>query len=276
MVLDNVDDETVFSSAGCAIHAGDSTPRQIFHNLQRFLPQASHGSILVTSRNRVAARDITNEDDCIIHVDTFSDQDAMSLLRKKLPSDKSSEDDFRALLIELDNLPIAITQAAAYISKSSRMTVTRYLGLFTSDRYRYLEMAANDVRRDAEGMENDFSNSVLKTWCISFKQIKTNSPDAAETLCFLSVIFGQAIPFGYLLCGDDIDENEIEENIGPLIEFELVSEDTASLFSIHRLVQLSVRSWLSVKDEIVSNCGSCSWDPCVSISCCRLRDLEDL
>lgn len=250
MVLDNVDDETIFSSTGHTSHAGELTPTQKFHGLQRFLPQTSHGSILVTSRNRVAARDVTNEDDCVIHVDRLPDDDAMSLFRKKVPSDKSPEEDFKTLLGELDNLPLAITQAAAYISKSSRMTVSRYLGLFKSDQVRYLEMAANDIRRDAEGTENDFSNSVLKTWFISFNQIKDKYPDAAENLCFLSVIFGQAIPFPYLLCGDDIDENEVEESIGPLLEFELVSEDTAGLFSIHRLVQLSVRSWLSVNDEL--------------------------
>ena len=105
-------------------------------------------------------------------------------------------------------------------------------------------MAANDIRRDSEGMDNDFSNSVLKTCFIFFNHIKKQNPDAAENLCVMSLVFGQGIPIEYLLCGNKIDQHEIEESIGPLVEFELISEETGGLFSIHRLVQLSVRSWL--------------------------------
>ena len=253
MVLDNVDDETVFSSTGCSVHPDKPATTKEFHGLQRYLPQVSHGSILVTSRNRVAARDITNEADCIILVDRLPNEDAFSLLRKKLHSDKSPDDDFRDLLGLLENLPLAITQAAAYISKSSRMTVSRYLSLFRLDQMRYLEIAANDIRRDSEGTDDDFSNSVLKTWFISFNHIKKQNPDAAESLCFMSLVFGQGIPIGYLLCGDEIDQQEVEENIGPLVEFELISEEKDGLFSIHRLVQLSVRSWLSSNNELSRN-----------------------
>lgn len=253
IVLDNVDNETVFSSTGGSIRPDKPVISEEFHGLQRYLPQVSHGSILVTSRNRVAARDITNEDDCIILVDRLPDEDAFSLLRKKLPSDKSPDNDFKDLLGLLENLPLAITQAAAYISRSSRMTVSRYLSVFRLDQTRYLEIAANDIRRDSEGTEDDFSNSVLKTWFISFNHIKKQNADAAETLCFMSLVFGQGIPLEYLLCGDEIDQEEVEEKIGPLVEFELISEEKDGLFSIHRLVQLSVRSWLSSKSDLSRN-----------------------
>ena len=250
MVLDNVDDETIFSRSRVRKVSGLGGDSEEY--LQKYLPQVSHGSILLTSRNRAAARSITNEDDCIIRVEKLPGPDALKLFRKKLPKDQSPDLDVMELINELEYLPLVITQAAAYISKGSpRMTITFYLKLFRSDQVRYLEMAADDIRRDSEDIDQDFSNSVLKTWYISFKHIREKNPDAAETLCCMSLLFGQGIPVEYLLCGDEVDPSEVEESIGPLIEYSLISaEEGGSTFTIHRLVQLSVRQWLQANNEL--------------------------
>ena len=246
MVLDNVDDETTFASVDRTKHSQSLDEPYEDHRLYEWLPQVSHGSILVTSRNRAAARAIVNEDDCIVPVDCFPDSDALFLLRKKLPRDKSPEEDAKELVRLLEYLPLAITQAAAYISNGAgRMTISRYLGYFRSDQIRYLELAANDIRREANGLDKDFSNSVLKTWYITFKYLKKHHMDAAECLCLMSLIFGQGIPLEYLLCGEKPDQHEIEESVAPLISFQLISEEVGGAYSIHRLVQLSVQSWLS-------------------------------
>lgn len=201
MVVDNVDDETLFSSSSRREHTPNSNASLEVHQLHRHLLHVSHGSILITSRNRVAARDITNGDDCIISVDRLPEPDALSLLRKKLPKDKSSEEDAKELVSLLEYLPLAITQAAAYISNGSgRRTISLYLNLFRSDQVRYLKMAANDIRRDSDGLDQDFANSVLKTWLISFKHIKEKNPDGAENLCFMSLVLGQGIPMECLPC----------------------------------------------------------------------------
>lgn len=170
-------------------------------------------------------------------VDKLSEADAISLLRKKLPQDESPEKDALQLIRVLENLPLAITQAAAYISKGSGdRSISHYLTLLDSDETRMLEYTANDIRRDSEGREEDFSNSVLKTWSITFDYIKTRNADAAASLCFMSLVFGQSIPMEYLLCGDKVDLIEVEKNIGPLVEFSLISRESGgSTFSIHRL-----------------------------------------
>ena len=255
MVLDNVDDETVFSTCNDEKYLNDQDLSLKAQRLLEYLPQVSHGSILVTSRNRLAARDITNEDDSIILVERLPDTDAMSLLRKKLPKDQTPDKDAKELLVLLENLPLAITQAAAYISSkgSGWMTISGYLKLFRSDQVRYLEMAANDIRRDTGGLDRDFSNSVLKTWFISFKHIKQRHPDAAENLCFMSLVFGKDIPFEYILCGKEVNQHEVEEGIGPLVEFQLISREIGGTYSIHRLVQLSVQNWLRANDELTHN-----------------------
>lgn len=130
MVVDNVDDETVFSSSIRKDPISDSSASPDVHQLHRYLPQVSHGSILVTSRIRVAARDIINEDECVVFVDRLPEPDALSLLRKNLPKDESSDEDAKQLVRLLEYLPLAITQAAAYISNGfGRRNISLYLTL---------------------------------------------------------------------------------------------------------------------------------------------------
>ena len=185
-------------------------------------------------------------------MERLPDTDAMSLLRKKLPKDQSPDKDAKELLVLLEKLPLAIMQAAAYISSrgSGWMNISGYLKLFRSDQVRYLEMAANDIRKDTGGLARDFSNFVLKTWLISFKYIKEKHPDAAENLCFMSLVFGKDIPFEYILCGKGVNQHEVQQGIGPLIEFQLISKMIGGIYSIYRLVQLSVQNLLRPNDEL--------------------------
>jgi len=78
------------------------------------------------------------------------------------------------LVKELDYLPLAITQAAAYISaRATRMTVSKYLTLYRGDEVsqsRLLE-DSGDLRRDP-----GLPSSVIRTWQISFDQIKGKWP----------------------------------------------------------------------------------------------------
>ena len=46
-----------------------------------------HCSLLITSGNEAATRDLVNEDECLISVDRLSEADAICLFRKKLPRD---------------------------------------------------------------------------------------------------------------------------------------------------------------------------------------------
>lgn len=150
MVIDNVEDEAVFSASSGSAFPTKPTFASRFHVYQRYLPQVQHGTILVTSRNRVAARDVVNEASGIVIVDRLPREDASDLLYRKLPSDISPEKDFVSLLNLLEDLPLAITQAAAYISRSARMTVSRYLALFQLDQMRYLESPQMTSERTLE------------------------------------------------------------------------------------------------------------------------------
>jgi tetratricopeptide (TPR) repeat protein len=187
---------------------------------------------------------------------------ALALLGKKLGGD--SDKKYAAELAQsLDYMPLAITQAAAYISqRAPRYTVSRYLNdIRGSDKGRagLLNKDVGDSRRDGTA-----SNSIMATWQISFEHIRKEKPSAARLLSLMSLFDRQGIP-EYLLCKladvdnkadilvDTTDKSAIdfEEDIHTLISYSLISSNIeGNVFEMHRLVQFSTKKWLGLYGEI--------------------------
>jgi hypothetical protein len=66
MVLDNADDDSIFFNV-------DASSGQM--PLVNFLPQRSHGFILITSRNRLAAENLVGNLDHVINVEPMTEGD---------------------------------------------------------------------------------------------------------------------------------------------------------------------------------------------------------
>lgn len=246
LILDNADDSDVFF---------DQPPTTTFQHpesqsptmpLVMYIPQTSRGgSILITSRNRDAAFRLTDNVENLIDVPYMIKEDATTLLCNKLPKDNSSDEEKFELVDLLEYLPLAITQAASYISvRRTRMTVARYSNLLRkSDRILLDDMG--DLRRDPT-----IPSSVLLTWHISFDQINKENRSAAELLSVMSVLDRQGIP-QYVLQNKDEDDFEFEKRLAPLEEFSLITlDDSGQSFQMHRLVQMAIRSWLKRHGEI--------------------------
>ena len=250
MILDSADDETILFTPSQSQQQNQGRNESTLKPLLQYLPSVPHGSILITSRNRAAASQIVNEDDCILLVDRFDDDDALALLRKKLPRDDSPRYDAVQLVSLLYHLPLAITQASTYISRlAGRMTISKYRDILISDPIRCMEFEANDIRRDGGQSEQDFSNSVLKTWQISFDYISEHAEGAGRLLCLMSLLHIQCIPVDYLFQDEDSTAYQFEETIGPLVEFNLISADAGGVtYSMHQLIQLSIVYWMKRND----------------------------
>jgi tetratricopeptide (TPR) repeat protein len=250
MILDNADDASVFfSQRGAEVHQmGDQMPHTTA--LSAYLPRTSMGLILVTSRNRDAGFRLVGREDRIINVERMGDADSISLLRKKLPNDQSTEDEWKRLVTALECLPLAITQAAAYIAvKAPSMTISKYLGYFhrnEKDQVSLLSKDGGDLRRDPK-----VPNAVVITWQISFDQIKKQNGRAADLLSRMCLLDRQGIP-RFLFCQDDDGDGlDFEDAIGTLIAFSfVVAEKDGNIFQMHPLVQLSTKKWLEVHGEM--------------------------
>ena len=115
-------------------------------------------------------------------------------------------------------------------------------------RWRKFYVDLPDRRRDGPG--RDFANSVIRTWKVSFDQIRKQDPRAAELLSLMAVLDGQGIP-KKLLDKDGGKGTEFIDAIGTLSAFSFVSlEIGRATLVIHRLVQVSTRTWLDIYGEM--------------------------
>jgi hypothetical protein len=233
MILDNADDIQLFD-----------TEDETNSSLLSAIPDSEKGSILVTSRTATVARMLVDRENCLVHVSEMSSDEAFLLIKKRLPEDNSDNEDVVTLARELDHLPLAIRQATAYIIASpTNGTVSQYLKLFRKNEVtqrRLLEREYGDRTR-----ADDLKNSVILTWQISFEMIFLQRPSAANILYFISCIGPEAIPLSLLQTLQE-DEFDFDDDLSPLIHFSFLELDKASqMVSMHRLVQLTGRLWLS-------------------------------
>ncbi|KAI3572984.1 P-loop containing nucleoside triphosphate hydrolase protein [Fusarium oxysporum f. sp. albedinis] len=184
MIWDNADDVNLFypiHNSGDKAVTGFANENTIARTDQQplaaYLPKRRNGTILITSRSMDAAERLTGSHKAIYSVPTMDDAQGLQLFQNKLD----------------DCIPLAITQAAAYINRRApRVSVKTYLDTFQeSDKKKgnLLNRDAGDLRRD-----ETVSNSVVVTWQVTFEQIRRERPSAAKLLSFMSFFNPQGIP----------------------------------------------------------------------------------
>ncbi len=247
MIVDNADDPNVFFN-----QSADHGLAQVARSLSDFLPQSINGSIVITSRSQDVAYRLTGRHLDIIKVEPMDQDHALALLHKKLIGNLNTTDAVE-LVQALDYMPLAITQAAAYISQNApRITVSKYLyNLRRSDKDRasLLKKDLGDTRRDGRAL-----NSIIATLQISFEHIRKERSSAARLLSLMSLFNRQGIPKALLVqvYQEDGDaEANFEDDISTLTSYSLVTMNVeGSEFEMHRLVQFSTKKWLEHYDEL--------------------------
>ena len=210
LILDNADDTRfLLEPPSAAEQTGRGSQRgQSGERYYDYLPTSDHGSILVTTRSWEAALKIVSTND-IIAVEPMDEEQALALVRKKQGHQRNREDVLE-LARALDFMPLAISQAAAYISqRAPRCSIQHYVEkLQRSDESRLgllEDRNERDLRRDREA-----SNSIIQTWQMSFEHIHMVRPSAAGLLSLMSFFDGQAIPEALLRqSGADQTKNKL-------------------------------------------------------------------
>ncbi|KAL4787011.1 hypothetical protein BJX76DRAFT_319754 [Aspergillus varians] len=159
-----------------------------------------------------------------------------ALIRKELAQDTDATFN---LLAQLEFLPLAIVQAAAYINAND-IQLSNYTALLHEQEPDVIELLSEHFGDD--GRYRDVQNPVVTTWLISFQQIQQSSPLAAEYLSFMACVNPRDIPQSLL--PPECTKKKLEA-IGLLKAFAFVSERVQDhALSLHRLVYLSTRNWL--------------------------------
>ncbi|KAH8760639.1 P-loop containing nucleoside triphosphate hydrolase protein [Hyaloscypha finlandica] len=287
LILDNVDDTAFLVETPRTSQDGqtNSVGSGNLRPLVTYLPQCPNGSILITTRSENAALKLVERRD-IIAIKPMSKPDALALLEGKLGRHNDG-DDATELAAELEFMPLAIVQAAAYISQRvPRYSVREYLQDFRkSDRKR-----ASLLNHDSEQLRRDWEakNSIIITWQISFDHIRMIRPSATDLLSLMSFFDRQGIPEALLRNRDeyrnsqqgqkesndddstdidaDIDASHsdddednasqpsvsdgFEDDVLALRNYSFISINTdGTTFEMHRLVQLATRKWLEAHEQ---------------------------
>ncbi|KAK0620758.1 hypothetical protein B0T14DRAFT_481818 [Immersiella caudata] len=232
MVIDNADDAQLFSRPG---------------NLGQWIPDCTHGPVLITTRNKVAGSRLTQSGH-LIEVGKMDDGESTQLLREKLKGDDSDADDLSRLALRLEHLPLALAQAAAFIQEMG-ITAKNYLQLLEKGDQHLVDLLAEEF--ETVGRDSGTPHAVVETWILSFEEIQQQDALASEFLSLMSYFDRQAIPLKFL--SDYNEQLQVQEPrgevqlvkaLGILKAFSFITEDKDHGFDMHRLVQLVTRRWL--------------------------------
>lgn len=167
LIIDNADDIDV-------LYGSSQQPFGI-----HYLPHSEHGRVLFTTRSQDVAVRVAAGD--VIELQEMSREESKSVLEKSLVHKNQLQDEeaVTKLLEELTYLPLAIAQAAAYMS-INKVPITEYLRLCKNTNEDMIELLRSKFHDSTH--YNSSQNAVATTWSISFTQIHNNDKSAATLL----------------------------------------------------------------------------------------------
>jgi tetratricopeptide (TPR) repeat protein len=284
MVIDNADILDVFTSTP-SNSVAKSTSMNITAaapQLQDYIPSSRNGRILITSRDKDVAFHLTCSWPHILEVEPMSEAEATTLLASKLVV-TSPPDHLIELVEALGHMPLAISQAAAYISqRTPRETIKTYLERLKKGDEEADKLLGTDVRE--AGRDRQRTNSIMSTWHITFQYVRKHKPSAARLLSLMCLFDRQRIPEALLeeeytedvvlsqplknvtwwkrrknrLRGSRKQHTEkpkmncnFDDDWLTLMNFSLIkTREGGRSFTMHRLVQFTTKKWLKMQGEL--------------------------
>ncbi|KAI0875593.1 acyl transferase/acyl hydrolase/lysophospholipase [Hypoxylon argillaceum] len=170
LVFDNVDKDA---------HNED----EYVYDLSRYFPP-SHGSILATTRlSRLAQLGSSRR------LDKAKDVEARSIFGKWYGSEINDEN-INRLLRELDGLPLALAQAAAYLGET-RMEFADYLLYYKEQWRKLMGYQENSILCHA-------NRNIATTWLISLQAIQAKNPASINLLRVWAFLDNKSMFYGLL------------------------------------------------------------------------------
>ncbi|KAF5694817.1 ankyrin protein 3 [Fusarium denticulatum] len=208
--------------------------------IDQFIPDCGHGYTLFTTRSRGVAVSVAQSN--IVKLSEMDDEDAKALLRGSLTKKDQMQDTalIDKLLQKLAYLPLAITQASAYM-KVNEILVDEYLHLLQNTKQDMVELLSRGFR-DRTHYDSS-QGAVATTWIVSFKQIRALHEDAATILSVTAYLEPKAIPRALLPPLGS--EQKMTRAIGTLCGYSfLTKREDSETFDMHSLVHLAIQRWI--------------------------------
>ncbi|MFI9561056.1 tetratricopeptide repeat protein [Nonomuraea endophytica] len=207
-------------------------------HVEPYLARLTSGHVLITTRRDVGWRHLGATP---MQLDTLPRPASIRLLGDLIgPPHAANAAVLGELAEELGDLPLALTQAGAYITVTPRCTPAGYLRLLRRVPERMLATAA--AGGDAERV-------VAKAWEVSRARVAAQNPLAERLLRLLACYAPDHLP-ARVLAGADDDEQAVNEALALLASYSLITlttdpitsdgdhdADDQESVSIHRLTQ---------------------------------------
>ena len=255
LVMDNVDE---LQDAMCPA----SVKKICKGPWQRTVKSLKNGHILLTTRQNVkdAKAFLRYSTDDFLELSCFSVEDgALFLMKRTGLQGESLDPDAICLTNELGALPLALEQAAAYITTSPiPLSFTEYLEKYQAVKMRLLKQQP----ATALSIEAQHRLSVHTTWELNFEFVKEQSPAAANMMRISAFLNSENVPIDVINPGfPELDQEELRECARSTIDIASVLKVLSSyslysvnhrnkVFSVHKLVQEVVRASLTQSQRI--------------------------
>jgi tetratricopeptide (TPR) repeat protein len=206
-----------------------------------YLPQGATGHVIITTRNPNWGGVVST-----LPVRKFERAESINfLLNRTKQADQTAAD---ALADALDDLPLALAQAGAYIEQTAR-SLAGYLDLFRAHQEELLSRGA---------LSPEYPATVATTWEISFQQVQMMSPAAADLLNVCAFLAPDDIPRELLSEGAQhlppslavvvMNPVMVDDAVAVLRRYSLIEVIGDALY-IHQLVQAVARDRLQKDDQ---------------------------
>jgi NB-ARC domain len=189
LVIDNVDDVTV---------------------VEGFLPKVDAGGHILFTTRTTDSYEISTEGLEVV-VMSVTESTELLLTRSALKGDTTPDvhEAARDIVNELDHLPLAIEQAAAFIRDSQ--DISQFLATYRKNRSRLLSRRAHGI--------NSYRDSVATTWKLSFERVKAINPTFVEFLQLLAFLNPDGTLVEFLKEGKEGLNQGMQVLVGDAIEF---------------------------------------------------------
>ncbi|MGW7328136.1 tetratricopeptide repeat protein [Streptomyces sp. NPDC054840] len=187
---------------------------------------ASHGQVLVTTRRATG----WHRHAATIRLDVFEPAESVALFTRILshhgPRDTDGAD---AVCAELGHLALAVEQAAAYCAETG-IGPRAYLD-------RLAQWPAKMFAKTSEGRNSE--RTVARIWHLTLDRL-ADTPLAGDLLRILAWYAPTGIPRDLL--DGAAEPPELDEAIGRLVAYSMVSDNHDGTLTVHRLVQALART----------------------------------
>ncbi|KAM0514884.1 hypothetical protein ACHAPE_006560 [Trichoderma viride] len=252
LILDNADDLSLFGVGGT--QQGSSS---LFDFVPHGTAAGTTGTVLWTSRDGQIAGSLVRPSRKAIRIPLMTSMEARNLLaiargkdfryKQQHEQEQEQEDDgdegVEKLLEELQWLPLAISQAGAYMRRAET-TVREYLAMLLNNEERWplLEEEQFDIHRIA-----GVPNGILKIWSISVARLARENFLASNLLGVMAFFDNQDMPHDMVhaaarhICTVDLTSVEVRRAVIRLKKFSFIQlregETGSQSYEIHKLVQ---------------------------------------